>query len=291
MRHFETHCHCSEFSLDSKRKLEELLREADAKQLAAICLTDHYDKDGVNGKMEREVSAYGAKPAEGEWIFDVEAYFAKLLPLKQARMAHAEKTQLLIGVELGYTAYLEAHYRRLLADWPFDQVIASIHFMNDIDLYFAPEFYEQDKSQAYGQWMQSLLALAESDMSYDVLGHFDYVIRYANYADNRLRYDDFPDEFDAMLKALAERERALEINTRYRFKLLRDGAADPGFIDPKIIRRFLDLGGELISVSSDSHENGTLGYLFDESCRSLNELGCRRICYFKARRPHYIDLN
>ncbi len=291
MKLYETHCHVKEFSLDGKRTLDELLTEADAKHFSAVCLTDHYDKDGINGVLERYASAYGEKPAEGEWIFDVEEYFAKLLPIKHDRAQKPEKTQLLIGAELGYTDYLVPVYEKLIADWPFDQIIASIHFIDDIDIYFSQAFYEQGKKNAYLRWMQTLIEMAESPLDYDVLGHFDYVIRYAKYDNLDLYYDDYPDEFDALLKALIARDRALEINTRYRYKKINEGLPDPGFVDKRIIQRFVDLGGELISISSDSHENGTLGHLFDDCAKELYALGVKRSYYFKNRRPHYINFD
>lgn len=291
MRWNETHCHSREFSLDAKRPLAELLLEADRKNFGAICLTDHYDKDGVSGQLERYVSAYGEQPAEGEWIFPLEEYFAELLSLKQKRSLTPEKTQVLIGVELGYADYLVPFYQNLLQNWPFDQVIASIHFMDGVDLYFNREFYEQNKAEAYRAWMMQLLQLAQSDLRFNVLGHFDYVVRYAKYKDVQLYYDDFPDEFDALFKAMAERDIALEINTRFRYSKLNSGLPDPGFMDERIIKRYLDLGGELVSLSSDSHENGTVGRLFEESAKLLHKNGVKRISWFNERKPQFLYLD
>lgn len=291
MRWYETHCHSREFSLDAKRSLADLMQEADRKNFGAICLTDHYDKDGVSGLLERYASAYGEEPAEGEWIFPIADYFAALLPLKQQRSLTPEKAQLLIGVELGYSDYLLPYYQQMLKDWPFDQVLASIHFMNGIDLYFNREFYAQSKTEAYRAWLMELLELAGSGLEFDVLGHFDYVVRYAEYKDEALLYDDFPDEFDTLFKVMIERDRALEINTRFRYKKLDSGLPDPGFVDARIIKRYLDLGGELITISSDSHENGTVGRLFEDSAKELHKHGVKRICYFKERRPHYFYLD
>lgn len=295
MRFRETHCHCSPFSFDGKRSLEALLREADAKGLAGLCLTDHYDKDSVEGHIVADVSPYGGPAAAGEWIFDPEAYFSALLPLKRERDAAAApgrggRAELLIGVELNFEPHQVELGRRLAADYPFDEIIVSCHYMDDTDLYYYPEFFAQSKGEAYRRWLHKLIRIAASDLDFDILGHYDYIARCASYADPVMRYDDFADEFDTLFRLLIARGAALEFNTRARYQAKDEARRRAMAIDPRLVRRYLDLGGELVTLASDSHEEGTLGLLFEEGAATLYACGLRRLCYFKERRPYAIAL-
>ena len=48
---------------------------------------------------------------------------------------------------------------------------------------------------------------------YDMVGHFEYIIRYADYVDRTLRYADHADILDSILKELIKQGRGFEVNT------------------------------------------------------------------------------
>jgi len=56
--------------------------------------------------------------------------------------------------------------------------------------------------------------------NFDILGHIDLIRRYGCYDDKTLKLDDFKDRVDAILKALVEKGKGLEVNTSgFRYNL------------------------------------------------------------------------
>ena len=60
----------------------------------------------------------------------------------------------------------------------------------------------------------------------------------------------------------------------------------------EVIKRYKELGGEIITVGSDSHqddENG-VGYGFDVAKQILLDAGFKHYNVFKQRKPVYLDI-
>ena len=54
---------------------------------------------------------------------------------------------------------------------------------------------------------------------------------------------------------------------------------------PEIIKRYLDMGGKLITLGSDAHAKENASYGFDKAKEMLNSLGVFEAYYFKNRQP------
>ena len=81
----------------------------------------------------------------------------------------------------------------------------------------------------------------------------DYICRYNPYPDPHFYYRDFPDHWDQLLTILAEKEKALELNTR---RLGLPGAQESLF---ELLVRFRELGGRHITIGSDAHIPHSVG--------------------------------
>ena len=101
--------------------------------------------------------------------------------------------------------------------------------------------------EAIRRFLESTVALLESDVPFQVLAHIDYPKRYLPAG---VPYDDraFEEEFRTVLRAAAKRDSVLEINTT------RGGAPgrylSPG---PNVVRWWREEGGGAISLGSDTH--------------------------------------
>ena len=81
-----------------------------------------------------------------------------------------------------------------------------------------------------------------------MLGHIDYVVRYGRKRAEEYSYDEFADEIDAVLKKVLQMGKGIELNTGgFKYGL---GFCNP---HPDIIRRYRELGGEIITVGADAH--------------------------------------
>lgn len=285
----DSHNHCKEFSPDASQTLDALIAEGRAKGLGGLALTDHYDKDMINSKLHRELSAPGSLPAEGEWIFDIDAYF-KAVSTKQAELQEeGSPFQLYSGLELGYQDYLTDSYRDLVAKYPFDVVIGSLHSMMGFDVYSFRALYERPKQEAYALYLDGLRAMTET-LDFDICGHFDYVSRYASYEDNRMLYDEHKEAFDRFLEAVVRHGKCLEINTA-GFRSIKDPAGQPaGHPDSAILQRYLELGGTKVCLSSDAHHPGRSAQHFNEAAAWLKELGFTALTYYEQREARFTPL-
>ena len=57
-----------------------------------------------------------------------------------------------------------------------------------------------------------------------------------------------------------------------------------------IIRRYRDLGGEIITIGADAHTPDKIGYAFDKAADVLRECGFSYYAVFKNRRPVFHKL-
>ena len=57
-----------------------------------------------------------------------------------------------------------------------------------------------------------------------------------------------------------------------------------------ILKRYRELGGEIITVGSDSHDIAHIGDYFQRATEVLKECGFRYYIVFEQRTPEYIKL-
>ena len=278
---FDTHVHTF-FSKDSRSSPESICEAAVEKGLEGITITDHLDYD-FPGYTE---SSY----------IDFDSYFGYLTKLA-ARYASALKV--LKGVEVGIQPHVIEKILEVVRRYTFDYVIASVHIIEGLDPYQGSYYEGKTKQEAYGRYLEEVLFAVERFPDFDVAGHLDYIIRYAPYSDRSMRYSDHPDLFDTIFKKLILSGRGLEVNTSSYRKNRGTGtpvgngggtgANDahnrvPVF-DVDILKRYRELGGEIVCLGSDSHSPEYVAYGFGEFLDFLRQAGFRYVAHFEERRP------
>ena len=118
-----------------------------------------------------------------------------------------------------------------------------------------------------------------------VYGHLDFITRYGMYEDNSLKYADYSDLIDAVLKALIERGRGIEINTS-GFKY---GISNT-YPSLDIVKRYKELGGEIITVGSDAHYTEYLADTLTLPITSLKKPVLTMVCTFREKKPIFNKL-
>lgn len=274
-----TDCHVhSCFSSDSETPVEAMIEQAMKRNFAYFYLTDH---------MDYEFPVY----EEGlDFLFDPEEYFAVLNLLKekysgagnrQDQTIHSGKIEIRPSIELGLKPHLGGAYRKLLKDYPFDFVIGSTHLVDDLDPYNQIFWERRSEKQALESYFETIIKNIQAFPEFDSCGHLDYAIRYApsvNY-----RYMDYADYLDEALKLLIHHGIALEINTAGYAKGL--GQPNP---QPQVLKRYKELGGELLTIGSDGHTPGAYAYGFEQAEALLKGIGFRYYTVFKQRKPEMI---
>lgn len=261
----DTHTH-SQFSPDSNATVRDLLLRAKSTGAAGVCLTDHLDLDAPRNP--------------GLFEFSIDAQQEEIG--KQSREVFPDGGyKVLKGIEIGLTPENMEHSREYVAGHSFDQIIASIHFVDGEDPYYGNYYEGKDFRQAYSRVLQLVYETAREFGNFDIIGHFDYVARYAPYEVKDIRYKDFPDELDTLLRFLAEEGKALEINTK-TYDLHGDHLQ---ILDTDILRRFRELGGEFVTLGSDSHSADRLCDKFEKFAGVCDLCGFALLTFFEGRQP------
>ncbi len=91
-------------------------------------------------------------------------------------------------------------------------------------------------------------------------------------------YDKYKDIIDKILSYLINREKALELNTAGLRKGMRE-------MNPcrKVISRYRELGGELITIGSDAHSPEEVAADFDKAESLLLDCGFEYYTVYNGR--------
>ena len=266
------------FSTDSEACPRDMADEAVRKGLKTICFTDHFDKDDLE---------WGE-----EGIFDVDAYFVEMQKLQEE---YAGKLNIRIGIELGLRTYLKDYYEELTKKYPFDFAIGSVHnvpYKKDAEgniLYtdHAAEklFTDRTDKEAYRLMMETTLENVRTSDCFQTLGHLDYVVRYGKSREKEYSYTDYADIIDEILKLLIEKEKGLEVNSaglKYGLPF-----AHP---HPDVLKRYRELGGEIITIGADAHKPEHIAYDFAKAEEILKSCGFKYYTEFFEQKPVFKQL-
>ncbi|MCR4807495.1 MAG: histidinol-phosphatase HisJ family protein [Lachnospiraceae bacterium] len=265
------HLHSSH-SEDSETPMEEQIEAGIKAGLKYMCFTEHMDPDWPI----RE----GEKPEA--FLLDTDSY---LKHYRECRDKYADRIDLRFGVEYGFQSHLADHNREYVDAYPFDFVIGSQHLCFGMDVYY-PEYFEgMTEKEAYRKYFESTLESVCLFDGYDILGHIDYVVRYGPNKNRDYSYRDHAEVIDEILMQLIKRGKGIELNTGGFRKL---GNEPNPCTD--ILKRYRDLGGEIITVGSDAHRPASVAYDFARAQALLKDLGYSHYCIFKDRSPQFLDL-
>lgn len=274
-------CHLhSHHSGDSETPMEEQIEAALSAGLTAMCFTEHFDKNfPYAANPEINPADYGC------FDLDMLSYHKEFMEIKER---YADRIDLRYGVELGLQPGLGGFYQDFLAANPsLDFIIGSTHLANSqgTDPYY-PRFYEgRSDADAYREYFTYALSCLQSCDCFDSYGHLDYVVRYGRNKDADYHYADFADLIDPMLRILIEKEKALEVNTAPLSKGCKD-------LNPcrDILKRYRELGGEMITVGSDAHTPDRIALHFDQAEKTLKDCGFKYYVTFLDRKPEWHTL-
>ncbi len=266
----DQHMH-STYSGDAKDSMENMILSAIDKGLTNISFTEHMD--------------FGYPYLEGEeGIFDLntDAYLYELLTM---RAKYEDKIRVGFGVELGLDLDEVRNNAIYAKSHEFDLIIASIHMVDKVDPYYPEYFKDKTEEEAYGLYFTRMYENLLKFENFDVLGHIDYIVRYGPNKDENYRYEVYKDTIDSILKYLVEHEKGLEINTAGLRKGLKQ--VHP-YLD--VLKRYKELGGEIVTVGSDAHGVDAIASNFDKAEEALKECGFKYYSIIENRIAEYKKL-
>lgn len=260
---FDFHMH-SAISFDSKADASEMVRAAVAAGMKEICFTDHLDYDPFAEK--------------DKFTFKTQLYNDTYDNL------HHPDLKIRRGMEFGM---LPDNRDTLTADLqrrPFDFVLGSVHFVDGIDIYYK-EFWEgKTIDQAEARVLEQTLACVQAHDGFDVLAHLTYASKAgSNPVKRPISFEMHRELIDEILRTLVSKGKGLEVNT--------SGVDICGAYLPSAdyLRRFKELGGEIVTVGSDAHNATRVGQYCCDACLLVQEI-FGYVCTFADRKPVFHKL-
>lgn len=271
----DSHVHTKNFSADAKMTIDDLLEFNGISNNISFCITEHYDYD------------HGDNVSKEQLLLDIYDYCFSFNSIKNSYESENDiPFPILCGIEYGYLKHLNDFYENLSSLRKFDYIVGSVHWIDDFDPYFDQSIYNRGKKSVYSSYLDLIAKMLKDCDAFDAVGHFDYLIRYAPYEDKMLRYRDFPDYFDEIFSLCITKGKAFELNTKSCF-VLGKRLGEKIIFDPDIIKRYKELGGELITLGSDAHRKEDINVLFEETRHLLLQNGFKYISYFKNRKAEF----
>jgi len=246
------HLH-TEYSFDSKEKLENVCAFAIEKGLSAIAVTNHYDHDGIEEGLYEE------------YFFERDAE-----NILYAKEKYKDRLQIFMGLEIGQPHTMNDKKLSKIEGMEYEFIIGSLHNLkNCFDFYYldykrTTPLYDR---AIYKKYLFELMEIADLGFI-DTIGHITYPERYMKECGKEFVYSEFEDEFFVLFEKMVKNGIALEINTSG----LRQGLCHTM---PKtdILTLYRKAGGEKVTVGSDAHCALQVGEGVKETFEKIRELG------------------
>lgn len=247
--------------------MERTCAHAVAIGLPAVAFTEHVDHDGWRASPDLLVGNEHLLPYYEDGVLtpgplDLDGYLNSIQTCRE----RFPSLRIISGVELGEPHRHAPQVAALLAAGGFDLVLGSLHGLL-VDGEFtevAQLFQEQGADEVVRAYLLETERLVMECGIFAVLAHIDYPARYWERSVEPGPFDPsrFEGEFRHVLRALADSDRAMEVNTRLQ----------PW---PLIIRWWREAGGEAITFGSDAHTPTAVAGGFAEAAALAESEGFR----------------
>lgn len=271
------HVH-TEFSDDSTYLMEQVVKDAIDMKMDEICFTDHVDYGiKVDWDCGQPIQYRGKNPLAN---VDYPVYASKIRKLQDL---YKMQINIKMGMEFGVQTHTIPQYEDLFQKYPFDFIILSIHQVEDKE-FWTQDFQKGRSQKEYNErYYEEMLNVIKNYQNYSVLGHMDLIARYDK--NGIYPFEKVEPIISEILKIVIENGKGIELNTSYHRYGLKD--ATPSV---NILKRYRELGGDIITIGSDSHNAKQLGTYIEDGKQLLKSLGFRYFCTYDSMHPTYHSL-
>lgn len=260
---YDYHTHTS-YSDDADTPIAELIETAVQLGIKELAITDHYDP--------------GYTDPEFPFDLDFASYQKSLLEMS-ARFK--DQIKLVKGIEIGIMDSEFAKCSAAVSQFSYDFVIGSFHSLHQDPIYNY-DYSTADKPALLESFYIYVYECLKTYKDYDVVGHLSIIDRYIG---KIYDYRTLMDIIDEILKTIIYDGKGLEINTsNFRYRM--------GIWLPReeILRRYKELGGEILTFGSDAHVPGGLLDHFEEAQALARNIGFRYFTTYENRKPTFLRL-
>ncbi len=181
-----------------------------------------------------------------------------------------------IGLEADFHPGTEYFLRRLLAQYHYDYIIGSVHYIGAWPFdnpRYQSEFEERDLREVYRAYFRLVAEAARTGL-FDAIGHLD-LPKVMGYRPP----EGYADLAEEALQVIAGEGLALDVNTAG----WRKKAAEI-YPSPELLARAAQLKIPVV-LGSDAHRPEDVGYRFAEAVELLRGVGYTQAVVYKAGQP------
>lgn len=277
-----THTHNSP-DADNK-SVAELCERAIELQLDALAVTDHCEANRFYS-----IEHYGKTPQPDNPYdtYNFRDYFLKSMEENtEAKERFKGKLNFVCGIELGQATQDFQAAEEVLSDERLDFVIGSMHEIpNHLDFAFI-DYSKEDIPALLDSYFDEIYKLCQWG-KFDVLGHLTYTLRYI---EGEFGYkadiSAYKEKIAESFRLLAHKGKGIEINTsglRQKY-----GKTFPTI---EYVKLFKDMGGEIISIGSDSHTPSDLAKGVADGIELARAAGFNNVFRFEKHKPVSMKIN
>jgi len=252
--------------------MEAVAKSAIAKGLDGICFTDHLD-------------LFEAKEVGKKCMHGYDAWKKGYEEIRQVRDLLGNSLEILHGMEIAEIPMDTERAEKFIASPDIDFVLGSIHMVKGyVDFYwmkFPDLAFCKSITEVY---LNENIQLAKLGLV-DSIAHIGYSERYMTRQGFFINLMDYEEQLRQLFSIMIQTGQGLEVNTSG----LRQGIGCT-FPNLSVLKLYKALGGEIITIGSDSHNAQDVGSHIQKVEKLLKELGFRYFTVFRQRKSCFIEL-
>jgi histidinol-phosphatase (PHP family) len=241
--------------------MADMCRSALQKNIPEIAFTEHFNRKPEDICYNK----YNPEP----FFKDIEACRAEFGPRGLTIKA---------GAEVGEIHLYRDEVNAILSAWPYDLVLGSLHWNRGESIFERSYFQKRDLLTAAREYFAELTEMIEGG-GFNIMSHMDVFKRMGYQVYNRFDITEFEELVRPVFAACIRQEIAPEINT----SALRM-SVNQTHPTLEAIRWYREMGGEMLSIGSDSHRPDHIGSGLDKAIEIAKEAGFTRLTKFAGRK-------
>jgi histidinol-phosphatase (PHP family) len=262
------HVH-SPFCGHAHGKMIEYVENAILAGITEMGFSDHLGRYYL-GKMQRKQYWDWGMPER-----DLERYFNAVMDLKAL---FADRIIIRFGLEVDFIEGAEHLLENIVANFPFDYLLGSIHCLPALGWHHLSQYTKSDPEKTYHRYFAAARAAIESGM-FQSLAHVDFLWRYILWPEERALV--LADYIGDIVSASEKSTTDLEINAN---GFIWSRANYNKEFDP--FQVFLDSISKhhaRITLGSDAHAPQMVGKLFPQIISTLKSKGIDQVSIFDRK--------
>jgi len=258
--------HSGQFCTHATDSLEEIVKSYIDRGFSWAGITEHAppEHDGLRYADEAEAGLSAS--------FLLERFSSYMTECRRLQDEYRSRIQLFAALEIETCSGYQEFVPYLVERFAPDYIVGSVHYVDDINFDYSPEFYDRAAASVGGV---DLLYQRYFDLQYEmierlkpeVVGHFDLIRIFDPDYRDRLMREQVMVRIRRNLELIKEHDLILDFNLR----ALHKGASEPYVCEP-ILEMVHDYEIKIVP-GDDSHGLSTVGNFFDQGVALLQAHG------------------